>query len=101
MGDLNSRIGEIEHYRRNKDREVNENGREWMTLTRATGMVILSGLNETADYTCFNDQGNSVVDHTCIDERYKDVVIKLENRRDGMGRIDTYHSMVAAKIKQR
>jgi hypothetical protein len=99
MGDLNSRIGEIEHHRRNKDIEVNENGREWMALTRATGMIILSGLNETADYTCFNEQGNSVVDHICIDESYKDVVMKLENRRDVMGRIDTDHSMVVAKIK--
>merc|ERR1712083_709391 len=99
MGDLNSRIGEIEYYRRNKDSEVNENGREWMALTRATGMIILSGLNETADYTCFNDQGNSVVDHICIDETYKYVVVKLENRRDVMGRIDTDHSMVVAKIK--
>ena len=99
MGDLNSRIGEIEHHRRNKDIEVNENGREWMALTRATGMTILSGLNETADYTCFNEQGNSVVDHICIDESYKEVVMKLENRRDVMARIDTDHSMVVAKIK--
>ena len=35
----------------------------------------------------------------CIDDSYKDVVMKLENRRDVMGRIDTDHSMVVAKIK--
>ena len=44
VGDLNSRIGEEEGYRKSKDKKVNENGREWSELTRKTGLITLTGL---------------------------------------------------------
>ena len=70
MGDLNSRIGEIEGYRKNIDKKIDENGREWLAMTRATGITTLTGLKETAEYTYFHSQGNSVVDHIFIEEVY-------------------------------
>ena len=99
MGDLNSRIGEIEGYRKNIDKKVDENGREWLAMTRATGITTLTGLEETAEYTYFHSQGNSVVNHICIDDEHVEVIKKLENGKEVMGRIDTDHSMVVAKIK--
>ena len=75
IGDVNSRIGEcmplegrVEgKMRNNSDNKMNENGREWIQLMRRTGMVMLTGLYGRAEYTCYNYQGNRVVDHICID----------------------------------
>ena len=71
IGDVNSRIGEYRplegavksNVRRSRDKKMNENGREWIQMMRRTGMVILTGLYGKAEYTCYNAQGNSVVDH--------------------------------------
>ena len=60
LGDLNSRIGEgivregmdLTYQRVSKDKVKNDNGREWIKLTRNTGMVTLTGLYGQADYTC-------------------------------------------------
>merc|ERR1711953_532681 len=85
--------------RRNIDKKVNENGREWLSLSRATGLVAMTGVRETANYTCYNDQGNSVVDHICIEEESMNLVEQIEYMKEVMGRINTDHSMVRAKIK--
>ena len=42
MGDLNSRIGEENNYWKNIDKRVDDNGREWLALTRATGIITLT-----------------------------------------------------------
>ena len=100
MGDLNSRIGEEgDIERKNIDKEVNENGREWLSLSRATGLMTMTGIRERADFTCYNDQGNSVVDHICIEEENMSLVEQIEYKREVMGRINTDHSMVKAKVR--
>merc|ERR1712228_690749 len=84
-GDLNSRIGEEgDIERKNIDKEVNENGREWLSLSRATGLMTMTGIREEADFTCYNynDQGNSVVDHICIEEGNSSLVEQIEYKRD-------------------
>jgi hypothetical protein len=85
--------------RRNIDKKVNENGREWLSLTRATGLRMITGVREEANYTCYNDQVNSVVDHICIEEESMDLVEQIEYMKEVMGRINTDHSMVRAKVK--
>merc|ERR1712228_1037022 len=100
-GDLNSRIGEIEGYMKNIDNKVDGNDREWLAMARATGITTLTCLKETAQYTYFHSQGNSVVDHICIDDEHVEVIRKLENRKEVIGRIDTDHSTVVAKMKIR
>merc|ERR1712228_835131 len=65
------------------------------------GIITLTGLKETAEHTYFHSQGNSEVDHICMDEKHMEVIMKLENRTEVMGRIDTDHSMVVAKMKIR
>ena len=107
MGDLNSRITDSQpsegvvrsNTRENKDKKLNDNGRAWICLTRNTDMVTLTGLYGEADYTCFNVQGNNVPDHICIDRKHKDLVKKLVNDREIMGRINTDHSMIKASIQ--
>merc|ERR1711997_1292518 len=81
------------------DKEVNENGREWLTLSRATGLMTMTGIRERADFTCYNNQGNSVVDHICIEEENMSLVEQIEYKREVMGRINTDHSMVKAKVR--
>ena len=77
-GDLNSRIGEEgDIERKNIDKEVNENGREWLSLSRATGLMTMTGIRERADFTCYNDQGNSVVDHICIEEENMSLIEQI------------------------
>ena len=107
MGDLNSRIGMANpregvwrnNYRGNRDKKTNDNGREWIKLTSNTDMVTLTGLYGEADYTCFNVEGNSVVDHICVDRRSKGLVLGTHNRKGVMGRIDTDHSMVMVSLE--
>ena len=75
IGDVNSRIGDCRPLeggeegktRRNRDMRMNENGREWIQLMRRTEMVMLMGLYGRAEYTCYNAQGNSLVEHICIE----------------------------------
>ena len=106
MGDLNSRIagslpmegGGRHRMRENKDKIVNNNGKEWTLLTRTTKMVTLTGLYGEADYTCFNEQGNSVPDHICIDSGNEHRVRAMMNDREIMWRINTDHSMISAEI---
>ena len=57
-------------------------------------MVTLTGLYGEDNYTCYNDQGNSVPDHICIDRRNKDMVRDFINDKEIMGRINTDHSMI-------
>ena len=52
-----------------------------------------------ADFTCYNDQGNSVVDHICIEEESMNLVEQIEYKKEVMGRINTDHSMVRAKVR--
>ena len=109
LGDLNSRIGESNpaegvrrsNMRQNKDKKMNDNGREWIKLISNTDMVTLTGLFGVADYTCYNENGNSVVDHICVDRRNKELIESVENRKEVMGRINTDHSMVVARVKMR
>ena len=72
--------------------------KEGIRLTEATKIVTLTGLYGVADYTCFNEQGNSVIDHICIDERNKHCVRAMRNDREIMGRINTDHSMVSITL---
>merc|ERR1711953_318918 len=65
------------------------------------GITTLTGLKEIVEYTYSHSQGNRVVDHICIDEEHVEVIRKLKNRKEVMGRIDTDHSMVVGKIKIR
>ena len=107
MGDLNSRIADCQpkegvvhsNTRVNKDKKMNDNGKAWIRLTRNTDMVTLTGLFGKADYTCFNDQGNSVPDHICIDRKNKDLIRDYINQREVMLRIDTDHSMIVARVR--
>ena len=107
IGDVNSRIGECMPQegvregkkRKNKDKKINENGREWIQMMRRTGMLMLTGLYGTADFTCYNVQGNSVVDHICIDRENSYKVRGIESKREVMGRINTDHSMVVVSLK--
>ena len=62
-------------------------------------MVTLTWLYGIAEYICFNEGGNSVVDHICIDRRSRELVETLMTREEVMGRIDTDHSMVVARLK--
>merc|ERR1712083_1014389 len=43
--------------------------------------------------------GNSVVDHICIEEENMSLVEQIEYKREVMGRINTDHSMVKAKVR--
>ena len=107
LGDLNSRIADSQpsdgvvknNTRENKDKKLNDNGKAWIRLTRNTDMVTLTGLFGVADYTCFNEQGNSVPDHICIDRRNKDLVMDFQSDREVMGRISTDHSMIIARVR--
>jgi len=67
----------------------------------STNLVTLTGLFGRADYTCYNDQGNSVVDHICIDMRHKYIVTDVGTDRRVLDRINTDHSMVVAELKLR
>ena len=106
MGDMNSRIADSlpvkgvggHTMRENKDKAVNNNGKEWIRLTRTTKMVTLTGLYGEADYTCFNGQGNSVTDHICIDSGNEHRVRATMNDREILGRINTDHSMISVVL---
>ena len=107
MGHMNSRIGtrvtdsEIIQVgeRENPDKEVNDNGKAWISLMKRTGMVTLTGLYGKIGYTCIRPNGNSVVDHICIDSRSRYLIKKLYTKEDVMSRIDTDHCMVVAEVK--
>ena len=48
--------------------------------------MTLTGLYGNAHYIYFNTMGNSVVDHICVSERDKGLVVGLENDMEVMGR---------------
>ena len=112
LGDMNSRIGdlmsivsgEIAVRRDNIDKEyINTNGRKLIKLMNSVGMVVLTGIRNRSEFTCYKDgakkRGRSVVDHICVDGGIMNMVVAEEVREDIMRVIKTDHLMVSASLK--
>ena len=89
MGDFNARTGEMSDYillddevsalpeRKNKDRKVNNNGRQLVNLCKITDLVIVNGrtgFDRSGEYTCLNYNGSSVVDYMIVDQAMFDQI---------------------------
>ena len=105
-GDFNSRIAETisagymshRRLRSNIDKEMNANGRELLAMMFACEMTITTGLFGKAEYTCWRDRGNSVINHICINSRHAWRIQKLRTHDEAMNRINTDHCMVVADL---
>ncbi len=75
MGDFNRRIGKLPSvvreqqiylHRKSQDKQVKQ-GRLLMEVMNACDMVVLNGLEEEAQFTFENDQGESLIDYIGLD----------------------------------
>jgi len=86
LGDFNARIGEepsvvnavdVEETedrrtvfpRKSQDKNKNREGMELLNTMNALNMVILNGISGTAEFTCHQPRGSSVIDLACVDAR--------------------------------
>ena len=57
------------YIRKSKDRTKNRDGKELLETMNALNLVILNGIKGTAEHTCHQPGGSSVIDYVCVDAR--------------------------------
>jgi len=104
-GDFNARIGELRNLvgpeqakmRRSKDKEVDTRGRKLMKTLGKTGLFVINGVGEEADFTCENNnKGRSVIDLIWVSASAK--VGDCEEWSEASCCISD-HSMIAVEIE--
>ena len=106
MGDFNARTGEKFDYislddetpalpiRKNRDKKVNNNGRQLVDSCKTTDFIILNGRTGSdrniGEYTCLNYNGRSAVDYMIVDHSLFDQVCNFKVKCSDPGLSDVH-----------